>query len=262
MHNLSKQYKSNQHLQTRIEIHQKYTIGASLENLVDVALALQPSESLLDIGTATGTFPIRLRNLGHVGRLVGLDFSSGMIEEAKKHQANVEFIVGDAMALPFLEPAFDVVTARHMLYHVPDIAKALLETKRVLNPQGRFLALTNANGYLGDYWAVIQETLHHHQEFEFLLKDMLTPKYFHTELAQQIKDVFGQTELQIIDQYLEFTDLNAPLAYWNSIQTGFEIPSKAWADASNQLKTAFSRQVQNKPWRIWKGIAFIKATRN
>ncbi len=224
-------------------------------------MALNPNESLLDIGTANGAFPIRLRNQGHIGRLVGLDFSEGMIELAQSHHADVEFLQGNAMELPCNEHSFDIVTARHMLYHVPDITKALLEATRVLRPRGRFLALTNSDGYLADYWAVIEETLKHNQEFEFFIKEHLTPKYFHSDLVQQISSVFSHAELKVIDQYLEFTDSDAPLAYWNSMQTGFEIPIEAWAEATTQLKTAFSRQVQNKTWRIWKGIAFISATR-
>jgi ubiquinone/menaquinone biosynthesis C-methylase UbiE len=261
MHNVEAQYKTDQHLQTRIQTHSKFTVGQPLEDLVDLALQLKTNQSLLDLGTASGAFPIRLRNQGHTGRLVGLDFSSGMIELAKQPQAEVEFVIGNAMELPFADHSFNVVTARHMLYHVPDMNKALLEVKRVLKPDGRFLALTNANGYLTDYWAVIEETLKHQSEFDFFIKEHLTSKYFHLDLHQQIVSVFGSAELTIIDQHLEFTDFNAPLAYWNSMQSGFEIPIQAWADATAQLENVFSSLVFGKPWRIWKGIAFIGATR-
>ena len=57
---------------------------------------------------------------------------------------------GDAAALPFSDAAFDVVTARHMLYHVPDVAAVLAEFRRVLKPGGRFLAVTNAEGYMAE----------------------------------------------------------------------------------------------------------------
>ena len=97
------------------------------------------------------------------------------------------------------------------------------------------------------------------QIFDYFIKEHLTAKYFHTELVQHINSVFKNPELKIIDQYLEFSDIDAPLAYWNSMQSGFDIPIAAWSDATALLQAAFIRQT--KPWRIWKGIAFIRATR-
>ncbi len=260
--NLEATYRTDANLRIRQETHAKFTVGLPLEDLVDNALQLEPLKDLLDVGTANGAFPIRLRQAGHKGRLVGLDFSSGMIEQAKSNSTNIEFIVGNAMELPFPNHSFDVITARHMLYHVPDINKALLEIKRVLKPDGRFLALTNADGYLQDYWRVIRMVLGKNSAFQGFLEEHSHPKYFHSDLLQQIKNVFGQVHLEVVDQFLEFTDVTAPMAYWNSMQTGFEVPQAAWADATMQLETAFGAYLSGQNWRIWKGISFITATRN
>jgi ubiquinone/menaquinone biosynthesis C-methylase UbiE len=132
MTNPKQQYQTNTDLHTRQETHRLYTVGRPLETLVDEALRLEGHEALLDIGTATGDFPGRLRLEGHAGRLVGLDFSPGMIEKARASHENVEFVQGDAVALPFADSSFSVVTARHMLYHVPNIQAALLEARRVV----------------------------------------------------------------------------------------------------------------------------------
>ena len=53
-----------------------------------------------------------------------------------------------ADALPFPDASFDVLTARHMLYHVPSVPAALAEFRRVLKPGGRFLATTNVAAYM------------------------------------------------------------------------------------------------------------------
>ena len=108
----------------------------SLEAAVDAALALEPTHDLLDVGTGPGGFPGRLRESGHVGHLVGLDQSASMIQRAAASFWGVEFIVADAMNLPFEDMSFDAVSARHMLYHVPDVAQALKEARRVLKPAG------------------------------------------------------------------------------------------------------------------------------
>ena len=52
--------------------------------------------------------------------------------------------------LPFGDEAFDVVAALWMLYHVPDVDRALAEIRRVLRPGGLFVAVTNGDGHLAD----------------------------------------------------------------------------------------------------------------
>jgi ubiquinone/menaquinone biosynthesis C-methylase UbiE len=251
------QYTTDANLKIRQQTHAKYTIGQPLEPWLDAQLALETNAALLDVGTATGAFPIRLRQAGHLGRLVGIDLSSGMIELAKAQNTNVEFLVADAMALPFPDSSFDVVTARHMLYHVPDIQKALLEIRRVLKPNGWFFALTNADGYLADYWAVMLETLREMPEFEEFIADHLSPKFFHKDLEQHIKKVFGETKLHLKPQHLEFSDSAAPLAYWHSMRAGKDIEPAVWEFASQKLEAAFAAKTQT-PWRIEKNLALLK----
>jgi ubiquinone/menaquinone biosynthesis C-methylase UbiE len=250
-------YSTDEHLKIRQQTHVKYTIGQPLESWLDSQLALDPNAALLDLGTANSAFPIRLRQAGHRGRMVGIDLSSGMINLAREQQSEIEFLVADAARLPFPDASFDVVTARHMLYHVADIHQALLECKRVLKPNGAFFALTNADGYLADYWAVILETLRELPAFETFIAEHLSPKFFHKDLEQQIKKVFGETELLIKSQHLEFVDANAPLAYWHSMQAGSQIDLAVWQAASQKLHMGFVAKTQTS-WRIEKPIALFK----
>jgi ubiquinone/menaquinone biosynthesis C-methylase UbiE len=144
------QYATEQHLRTRIDTHVRYSVGPELEATFDGLLRLNGQEILLDIGTGPGEFPGRLRARGHTGRLVGVDLSAGMVEQARAHQSGVEFMQASADALPFADATLDVVTARHMLYHVPDVTAALKEFRRVLKPGGRFLAVTNSSTYMAE----------------------------------------------------------------------------------------------------------------
>ena len=52
------------------------------------------------------------------------------------------YMQADAQAIPFRDESFDAVIANHMLYHVPDIPRALGEVKRVLKPSGFCYAAT------------------------------------------------------------------------------------------------------------------------
>ena len=45
----------------------------------------------------------------------------------------------DIQDIPFPDHCFDVVIANHMLYHVPDLTKAISEVHRVLRTDGKFL---------------------------------------------------------------------------------------------------------------------------
>ena len=157
-HDLSSQYGTDENLRIRIETHRLYTVGPPLEPAIDAALGLTGGESLLDIGTGPGDFPIRLRNSGHYGKLIGIDQSPGMVAKAKSANTNITFLQADAQSLPFPDQTFEVVTARHMLYHVPDIPGALAEARRVLKPGGRFLSVTNIHNNFGDYRKALHET--------------------------------------------------------------------------------------------------------
>jgi len=63
-----------------------------------------------------------------------------MLDEAQQRLANVPsdfaFERIDVQAIPYNDASFDVVIANHMLYHVPDLPKALAEIRRVLRPGG------------------------------------------------------------------------------------------------------------------------------
>jgi SAM-dependent methyltransferase len=79
-----------------------------------------------------------------------------MVAEAQTQAAGlpIHFFVADAQAVPLPDAAFDVVMARHMLYHVPDVDRALAEAARLLRPGGCFLATTNSAGTMPEYAAL------------------------------------------------------------------------------------------------------------
>jgi len=143
------QYQSIDPLQTRILTHQRYSErDTDLHAACRHALGLTGDETLLDVGCGPGEFVIRLRVEGHRGRLAGLDQSEGMIAAAtaaaEAQAPGIDWFVGAANALPFHDGEWEIISARHMLYHVPDIPGALREFARAIGPGGRVLATTNA----------------------------------------------------------------------------------------------------------------------
>jgi len=96
-------------------------------------------ETILDVGCANARDLIPLCKKGC--KCTGIDFSSSMIEEAKKdlsknHITDVQVEVGDATNLRFPDKSFDKVYASEVLEHIPDYAKAVSELSRVLKPGG------------------------------------------------------------------------------------------------------------------------------
>lgn len=117
-----------------------------------------PGEAVLDVGCGTGTLTIAAKaRAGPTGQVYGIDASPEMIEVARekagKKGADVDFRVGLIEDIPFPDGQFDVVLSSLMLHHLPDDVKrqGFQEIRRVLKPDGRFLAidLGLAGGVLG-----------------------------------------------------------------------------------------------------------------
>jgi ubiquinone/menaquinone biosynthesis C-methylase UbiE len=100
-----------------------------------VRLRLVPGQRVLDLGCGPGDGCARLNSAGAVA--IGLDYSAGMLETARRETDNLGRLVrGDAGRLPFRDGAFDKVVCTHSFHHYPDHLAALREMRRVLKPGG------------------------------------------------------------------------------------------------------------------------------
>ena len=105
-------------------------------------LALQPGEHVLDIGSGPGFLAAEMAaEVGPEGRVVGLDPSESMLAMGARRGAPVEYVEGDAIALPFADGTFDAAIATQVYEYVADMPAALSEARRVLKPGGRLLIL-------------------------------------------------------------------------------------------------------------------------
>ena len=141
---VNNQYASSERLETRISIHEKYSRNRQpFGEWIVSHYALQPGEQVLEAGCGTGSMwkGVTLPEGCHVTLT---DLSAGMLDTARTNTAHLPcaYAQCDVMALPWPDASFDVVIANMMLYHVPDINRALAEIRRVLKPDGRFFAAT------------------------------------------------------------------------------------------------------------------------
>ena len=122
------------------ELYERYLVPAITSHwasdLLD-RIALRRGESVLDIACGTGIVARLAAQRGHAGRLVGIDLNTAMLTTARTKSAEIEWIEGSALALPFDEDSFDVLLCQLGLQFFPDRQLALKEMVRVLKPGGR-----------------------------------------------------------------------------------------------------------------------------
>ena len=103
------------------------------------AAAVQPGDRVLD--ACCGTGDLALADLAAGGAVTGLDFSPRMLERARAKSTAVEWVRGDALALPFADGAFDAATVGFGVRNLADLERGLCELRRVLRPGGRLACL-------------------------------------------------------------------------------------------------------------------------
>ncbi|WP_253265819.1 class I SAM-dependent methyltransferase, partial [Bacillus thuringiensis] len=149
MNDVKRQYSVSNNLQTRIDTHKHYEEKqVNLDEIVIEHLQLQGEESILEVGCASGKFLSLLQTNGHKGPLTGLDQSEAMLAQAAKTNNLIEWKRGDANKLPFETNCYDLIIARHMLYHVKDVETTIQGLHKVIRPGGSLLATTNSNDTL------------------------------------------------------------------------------------------------------------------
>ncbi len=104
-----------------------------------------PGDRLLDVATGTGKVAADLWTRAQPGGgVLAVDISPGMIRVAKRRFADrpgLDFVVGDALALPTEDAAFDAATIAFGMRNLPDYGKGFAEMARSVRPGGRVVCL-------------------------------------------------------------------------------------------------------------------------
>jgi demethylmenaquinone methyltransferase/2-methoxy-6-polyprenyl-1,4-benzoquinol methylase len=108
-------------------------------------LALPPHQGrVLDLGTGTGEMALLLAQEGSC-RVTALDFSPPMLElarqKAKASELSIDFLIGDALSLPFSDHLFDHLMSAFVLRNLKGIPQGLAEMCRVVRPGGYVVSL-------------------------------------------------------------------------------------------------------------------------
>jgi demethylmenaquinone methyltransferase/2-methoxy-6-polyprenyl-1,4-benzoquinol methylase len=110
-------------------------------------LAPRKGMKLLDVAGGTGDISFRFLKRAGGGHATVFDMTQSMLDagrlraEAESMQDSLDWVCGDAMALPFEDNTFDAYTISFGIRNVTRIQDAINEAYRVLKPGGRFLVL-------------------------------------------------------------------------------------------------------------------------
>lgn len=214
---LAYQYGDSEKLRIRVEAHALYSEHPQDDWYPRYVAQLSPApgESVLDVGCGFGAFHPALHAAG--ARVVAFDYSSGMAREARQRASRdglaVQVFRADAQQIPLADNSVDHALSSHMLYHVPDIRRALEEIRRVVKGGGRILITTNA----ADHSARLHD-LHQQAARDLGLTPGLVPGHgrFSLDELPLVRSVFPNVELHRQPNAFLFPTVESALRYYAS----------------------------------------------
>ncbi len=148
---VAREYADETNLSVRIAAQQTATGPDARQVALDAVAECEP-RWVLEVGPGRGELAERIQNETGA-QVVAVDQSERMVELTRER--GVEAVAGDVQDLPFNDGVFDCAVAAWMLYHVPDLSRALLELRRVLRDGGRLVAATNSRDTLPELWGLL-----------------------------------------------------------------------------------------------------------
>ena len=202
------QYSDDERLRTRIETHRRYSERSDdFHRWLLERLDARPGTRVLDVGSGPGAYHDRLTH----ARLVALDLSAGMLAKVR-----VPKVRADAQALPFPDHAFDRVLCAYVLFHVPDIRRALGELRRVVRRGGRVVIATNSRTTMHPLFELQREVA---RELG-LPEEQTVGARFGLEDADLVHKIFPAARMEVFDDAFRFPAADPVLAYVATMAVG------------------------------------------
>ncbi|MGF1427092.1 class I SAM-dependent methyltransferase [Kitasatospora sp. LaBMicrA B282] len=261
-HLVHAEYADLRALADRTATHRLHSITPDdPEAAVRDALHLPDDRPLLDVGCGTGSFLHALLPR-HTGRLVGLDTSPQAVEATRTDR--IQAIEGSAEELPFSEGEFAIVTARHMLYHVPNPQLALEQAHRVLRPGGVFVATVNHRQVAQNTLDLVRTIV---QEAGITPAPAPVNSVTSDNLPAMVTATFGTADTMRFDNTLALPTAEALTTYAAALMSfaGLTPGHPATAQIREEISERARRWFTNNPGRRWedpKGYSLVTATRS
>lgn len=210
-------YKDDSNLKARRKLYEYEAQRIDIfGKILDVVISKRPT-AVLDIGCGYGDVLIRLvKERGFEGRLTGIDLSSGMIAEAKTKSAEysgiVQYLEGDALALPFEPSSFAVVMCNYALYHFSDMRQGVREAYRVLTNGGYYIGGTHQPHNMPKFGIFMREIA---RMYDLTLNTLAHERVNTANLDAMLED-FSTIEYKTYESPIRLTEPSPYLSYINS----------------------------------------------
>lgn len=211
---VQKQYQNATNLNTRISIHDKYSVNRQgFGNWIVSHYQITEGMRILELGCGTGDmWKNHIDLINRCSSLLLTDLSEGMLETARNKIGtfhNVTYQVVDIQDIPFESNSFDIVIANMMLYHVPDLKKGLSEVKRVLKKGGSFYCATFGEHGIVEYIADLLKP--------YGVEDKGNKNFTLQNGKQILEQYFSSIDMQEYIDSLEVTNIEDMLDYLSSL---------------------------------------------
>ena len=223
------QYRDSSNLDARVALHKRYSTNPRgwFPWVFDTLEKLPSPARVLELGCGPGLLWSNNAPRIPPGWVITLsDLSDGMLQAAWRSlvvtSRAFKYEKIDAQSIPHPDETFDIVIANHMLYHVPDRAKALGEIRRVLKPGGHFLASTFGDTDMRalEDWIRRVKPDYQRPAFGFILENG----------AAQLAPFFKDVSCLRYPDGLRITEVEPVIDYIRSRASGQALPATAIAD--------------------------------
>jgi ubiquinone/menaquinone biosynthesis C-methylase UbiE len=242
MYLLNSQYKDATNFGARVELHRRFSVNPhGFHHWIFDHFKLAEGSKLLELGCGPGElWRSNRKRIPASWQITLTDFSPGMLQEARKRLGEERFAyeVADAQALPFADASFDAVIANHMLYHIPDLPRALAEIRRVLKPAGHLYATTFGRQHMRE----LDELVWKHWP-KSPWKGLGESSPFILENGQeQLAPFFAQITLDTYDDALEVTEAEPLAAFAFSGRLGSLLTREMRESFTNLIRQELAKQ--------------------
>lgn len=238
------------------EYNQRYPNSQQWERgqaLLNLAKQLH-AQNILEVGNGTGYW---LKLLNQVStNTFGLDYSFGMLKQARKQPTTLQLTNGSAIQIPYKDNTFDLVYVVDAIHHFGDHKTFISETFRILKPGGALAVIGHdphegtTNWYIYNYFDGVFDTdLRRYPAGRSVLKWMENTGF---------KSVSSQNVEHILNMHMDSSVLHDPFLKQNAssqlallseavYQAGIEKIKQAIAEAkSHNVQVTFSSDIYVK----------------
>jgi ubiquinone/menaquinone biosynthesis C-methylase UbiE len=155
---LSQVKRRQQQMWASGDFHAVATLIQPVADTLCQAVELQAGWSVLDVACGSGNAAIAAARCGC--EVIGIDYVPALLARGRRRadaeRVTVDFVEGDAEAIPFPSGTFDAVLSVYGSMFAPDHRQAAAELTRVCRPGGKIgLATWTPDGFIGEMFQVV-----------------------------------------------------------------------------------------------------------